>query len=89
MNQEKRTWYKNGALKSVWIYKGGQMHGPQKGWFNNGTLSYEIHYKNGRLHGIYKSWYSDGIQMARNRFYEEGVLTWVAPDYSESWNTQE
>ena len=80
---QERTWHENGTLKSEWNYEGGKMHGVQKGWYDDGTLKYEIHYQHGKHHGPYREWYRDGVTMARNRLYEEGVVTWVAPDWSE------
>ena len=53
----KNSMIESEAIRDVWRYKDGKMHGTRKGYSKSGKLKYECNYKDGELHGLYKSYY--------------------------------
>ena len=59
----RKTWYRNGQLRSEWDYKHGKKHGVLRLWHDNGQLQSESHSVDDLGQGVTKEWYENGQLM--------------------------
>ncbi|MDG1044974.1 MAG: hypothetical protein P8P81_00025 [Bacteroidia bacterium] len=52
----KKSYFKNGQIKEVKLYKNGIQNGPYQTCFVSGERRVSANYKNGKLNGLYERW---------------------------------
>ena len=52
----KKSYFKNGQIKEVKLYKNGIQNGPYQAYFVSGERRVSANYKNGKLNGLYERW---------------------------------
>jgi len=55
-----KSWFSNGAIRTVSHYNKNKLIDSYKTWWQNGVLASEANYANGKLQGVEKKWYRDG-----------------------------
>ena len=66
-----KTFYSNGALRSLESYKKNRLHGLQNSWWPDGSKKSQALYNEGLRNGIHYEWYSNG-QLEREMRYKKG-----------------
>jgi antitoxin component YwqK of YwqJK toxin-antitoxin module len=77
LNGVYRTYYENGAVKTISQYRNGRQIGYYKEFHPNGNLAFSQRIKNGKINGPVRAYYENGNLMAEVDFIdnlEQGVL---------------
>ena len=56
----KKSYFKNGQIKEVKLYKNGLQNGPYMVYFINGVRRISANYKNGKWNGLDEKWDNNG-----------------------------
>lgn len=83
-----RSFYKNGAQQSEFIYVNGKPEGLCKEWYDNGRIKTEIEYKNGKRNGITTTYFRNG-QKEAEMLYEDNFFVKDIGRWDEDGNIVE
>tara|TARA_B110000014_G_scaffold55630_1_gene37574 strand:- start:2358 stop:2912 length:555 start_codon:yes stop_codon:yes gene_type:complete len=72
-NGESKSFYKNGNLKSEWVFKNGLRDGLQKNYFGNGKLTDEREMTNGVENGFTRIYNREG-ELIKEVYYKNGLI---------------
>ena len=67
-----KTFYSNGAPRSLERYRKNRLHGLQNSWWPDGSKKSQAFYANGQRNGIHYEWYNNG-QLEREMRYKKGL----------------
>lgn len=70
-----KTYFENGQLELIKIYKNGQNKKIQKGYYKNGNLKVELRYINQNKIGIIKLYYENGQLWKEIRYVDNKQVT--------------
>lgn len=82
---ELKEWYSDGKIKSMFMYKNGQLDQTQKRFYDNSQLMYEWFFLDGKRYFNQKGYYKDGTLMYDKNYYDNllhGVQQEFYPDAS-------
>ncbi len=68
---ESKSWWSNGTLKCVKIWKNGKLDGLSIHWYESGQKDSEQTWKNGKRNGKLTDWYDDGVKILEH-IYKDG-----------------
>ena len=71
-NGATKTFYSNGAPRSLERYRKNRLHGLQNSWWPDGSRKSQALYANGQRNGIHHEWYNNG-QLEREMLYKKGL----------------
>ena len=67
-----KTFYSNGARRSLERYTENRLHGMQNSWWPDGSKKSQALYANGQRNGFHYEWYNNG-QLEREMRYKKGL----------------
>lgn len=73
----RRSFYLNGNIAELVMYKDGKQHGPHTGWYENGAKHFQMYFNRGRQSNISQSWHDNGKIKSEVFFkngYRHGIL---------------
>ena len=60
LNGERKSYYKDGKLKDVGIFKNGKVDGEHKEYYENGSIRSHLEYREGKLWNCFSHYFPDG-----------------------------
>jgi antitoxin component YwqK of YwqJK toxin-antitoxin module len=70
----RKTWYRNGKVRSIENYKHDDLEGITTLFFESGNKQAELSFKNGLYHGPVKYFDSNGKLIAHYEFYNDFMI---------------